>query len=122
MSTQDELMRLARDWDRAMVENDADAIGKYMTDDWTIVDSDGSIGTRKDFLALVRSGDVSHDRMETHDADVRVYGESAIIIARGVSGGKYQGQAFLLNERVTCVFVRIAGDWKCAHTHLSRLA
>ena len=120
MSAHEELTRLAHDWDRAMVENDADAIGSYMCNDWTIVDSDGSIGSRKDFLDFVRSGDLTHDRMETHDSEVRVYGDSAVMIARGVSGGNYRGQSFLLTERVTCVFVRIAGKWLCAHTHRSR--
>ena len=35
------LIRLAHEWDRAMVENDAEAIGRFMADDWTIIGSDG---------------------------------------------------------------------------------
>jgi ketosteroid isomerase-like protein len=33
----DELIGVTSDWDRAMVENDAEAIGRYMADDWTIL-------------------------------------------------------------------------------------
>lgn len=29
----DELITLANEWDRSMVENDADAIGQYMADE-----------------------------------------------------------------------------------------
>jgi ketosteroid isomerase-like protein len=49
---QDELMALATDWDRAMVENDAEAIGRYVADDWTIIGSDGHLGTGRPFWDL----------------------------------------------------------------------
>jgi ketosteroid isomerase-like protein len=121
-SVQDELMAVATEWDRAMVENDADAIGRYMADDWTIIGSDGSVGDKAMFLGLVRSGALSHDVMTTEDLQVRVYGHTAVTVARGVSGGKYQGQAFHEVERVSCVFVRQEGRWRCVLTHLSRLS
>ena len=76
-----------------MVANDADAIGQFMADDWTIVGSDGRVGDKVTFLELVRSGALSHDVMETHDLSVRVYGDTAVTLARGISGGKYQGSA-----------------------------
>ena len=92
--TRDELITLAREWDEAMVANDAEAIGQFMSDDWTIVGSDGQVGDKVTFLELVRSGALSHDVMETHDLSVRVYGDTAVTLARGISGGKYQGQPF----------------------------
>jgi ketosteroid isomerase-like protein len=120
-SSSDELIALAHEWDRAMVANDADAIGRYMADDWVIVGSDGRVGDKATFLALVRSGALSHDVMETHDLSVRVYGNTAVTLARGISGGKYQGEPFREVERVSCVFVRRDGRWRCVLTHLSRL-
>jgi len=110
--TRDELITLAREWDEAMVANDADAIGRYMAGDWVIVGSDGRVGDKPTFLDLVRSGTLSHDVMETHDLSVRVYGDAAVTLARGVSGGKYQGQPFREVERVSCVFVRRDGRWR----------
>ena len=117
-----ELSDVAHAWDRAMVENDAEAIGRYMSDDWTIVGSDGGIIDKATFLGLVSSGVLSHDVMESTDFHIRVYGDTAVVVLRGVSGGKYQAKAFREVERVTCVFVRQQGQWKCVHTHLSRLA
>jgi ketosteroid isomerase-like protein len=58
-----ELAAAAHAWDRAMVANDADAIGRFMADDWVIVGSDGSMNDRATFLELVRSGALSHDVM-----------------------------------------------------------
>ena len=121
-SAEDELITIAHDWDRAMVGNDAEAIGRYMADDWVIIGSDGRVGDKATFLGLVKSGTLTHDEMTSEDFHVRVYGDTAVVSARGVSGGKYQGQPFREVELSSCVFVRQAGKWRCVLTHLSRLA
>ncbi len=117
----EELIRVEKDWARAMVQNDAEAIGWFMAEDWTIVGPDGSVSDKAAFLGLVRSGALSHDVMEAEDVKVRVYGNTALVMARGVSGGKYHGQTFREVERVSDVFVKQAGEWKCVLTHLSRI-
>jgi hypothetical protein len=82
-----ELLALATDWDRSMVENDAEAIGRYMADEWTIIGSDGRLGNKATFLELVKSGVLSHDEMTSEEMQVRVYGDTAVTISRGISGG-----------------------------------
>ena len=116
-----ELTARAMEWDQAMVRNDPVAIGRYMADDWTIVGTDGHVGDKRTFLAFIESGALTHDVMESHDMQVRVYGEAAVVIARGISGGTYDGQPFHFVERVSSVFVRQAGEWTCVSTHLSTL-
>lgn len=120
--TEEDLLAVVNEWDRAMVENDAEAIGRYMADDWTIVGPDGSVGDKATFLGQVRSGALTHDVMESHDMKVRFYGEVAVVVGRGISGGLYQGQAFRLVERTSCVFVRQEDRWRCVLTHLSLIA
>ena len=118
----EELIGVATEWDRAMVGNDAEEIGRYMADDWTIIGADGSVCEKATFLGLVKSGVLTHDVMTSEDLKVRIYGDAAVVTSHGVSGGKYQGQAFREVERVSCVFVRQEGQWRCVLTHLSRLA
>jgi ketosteroid isomerase-like protein len=115
----EELLSVVAEWDRAMVANDPEDIGRYMADDWTIIGPDGNVGGKANFLDLVKSGVLTHDVMESHDVQVRVYGDTAIVIARGISGGKFHEQTFYLVERVSCVFVRQSGQWRCVSTHLS---
>ena len=119
--TEEELIALSNDWDRAMVRNGADAIGRYMADDWTIVGPDGSMSDKATFLGLVKSGALTHDVMESEDFRIRNYGSTAVVLARGVSGGRYNGQAFREVEQSSNVFVKQQGQWKCVLTHLSRL-
>jgi ketosteroid isomerase-like protein len=121
-TAEQELMRVSAEWDRAMVGNDPEEIGRYMADDWTIIGTDGGVVDKAGFLDLVRSGALTHDVMESHDVRVRVYGDAAVVVARGVSGGQFRGQRFHFVERVSCVFVRTAGQWKCVSTHLSSIS
>ncbi len=120
-NAEDDLVALAHAWDRAMGGNDAEAIGRYMADDWTIIGSDGSVGDKASFLALVAAGDLSHDVMTSEDVRVRLYGDATVVPARGVSGGQYQGWRFLEVERSSSIFIRRGGEWRCVLTHLSRL-
>jgi ketosteroid isomerase-like protein len=121
-TVQEELIAVAHEWDRAMVENDAEAIGRYMADDWTIIGPDGRIIDKARFQGVIRSGVLTHDVMTSEDFHIRVYGDTALVIARSVSGGKYQGQPFRDIERSSCVFVKQGDQWRCVLTHLSRLA
>jgi ketosteroid isomerase-like protein len=120
-SIEEELVSVAHAWDRAMVANDPVAIGAYMADDWTIIGPGGSVGDKATFLELVQSGKLTHNVMESHDLNVRVYGDTGVVIARGVSGGEYEGESFYLVERVSCVFVRQQNRWRCVLTHLSQI-
>jgi hypothetical protein len=46
---EEELIGLANEWDRAMVENDVEAIGRYMADDWTIIAPMAALATSQPF-------------------------------------------------------------------------
>ncbi|HSJ26392.1 MAG TPA: nuclear transport factor 2 family protein [Longimicrobiales bacterium] len=114
-----EVVRAAHSWDAAMINNNPEDIGAFMAEEWTIIGPDGSVGDRSEFLELVRSGALTHNVMESHEIEVRVYGEAAVLTARGVSGGHYRGEPFHLVERVSNVFVRRHDRWICVLTHLS---
>jgi ketosteroid isomerase-like protein len=122
MTVPDDLLATIHAWDRAMVENDVAKIRAFLRDDWTIVGPDGSVDRQDKLLGLVASGDLTHDVMESSDVDVRVVGDVAIVVSRGVSGGAYRGEKFRLVERGTNVFVREGGRWLCVATHLSLIA
>jgi len=121
LTDESELVDVARAWDRAMITNDAAAIGRFMADDWIIVGSDGSVTDKTGFLGLVASGVVTHDVMTSENMRVRVYGNAAVVTSDGVSAGTYHGQPFREVERASSVFLRQSGEWRCVLTHLSRL-
>lgn len=109
-------------WDRAMCANDAEAIAAFMAPDWTIIGPDGKVNGQEHFLSFIRSGQLTHDVMESHDIDIRLYGDAAIVVARGISGGKFEGTPFHLVERVSGFYRKVNGRWLCHATHLSLIA
>lgn len=120
-SAEQDVRNTATAWDRAMTTNDVDAIGRHMADDWVIVGTDGGLNGKSGFLSLIASGELTHDVMDTQQMEVRVYAHTAVTVAVGLSGGRFRGEAFLLKERSSCVFVKQGDTWRCVHTHLSPL-
>ncbi len=112
----------AEAWDRAMVTNDAEAIGRFMAESWQIIGADGGMTDRAAFLGQIRDGRLSHSTMTTEDAMVQLYGTVAVLVAHGVSAGRFAGGAFRAIERQSNVFVYEAGAWQCVHTHLSPMS
>ena len=121
-STNEELRRefekLQREWSQAIVSNDAEAIGRFMADDWLIVGESG-ITNKNSFLSLVASGDLTHEMMEGDLKRVMACNNVAIVIARGINNGHFKGQPFTSDEWITDVFERREGRWQCLLTHLT---
>jgi len=67
---QSELLEWEKDFAKAVVTNDADAIGKFLVDDWMIVGPDGNIIDKARFVGVIKSGMLTHDLMEIGRAHV----------------------------------------------------
>lgn len=116
MTAEEELLLVENAWDAAMMNNDADEIGKFMSDDWVIIGTEGGITTKADFLDVIRSGVVEHDRMEADETQIKVYGDTAIVITKGTSAGMYNKQYFEMYEWATSFFIRQNNGWICTLT------
>ena len=114
----DELVKLTKDWEQAIVSNDARAIAQFMSDDWVIVGETGVI-ERSGFLGLVESGDLTHQAMEGKVVRVRAYKDAAAVTCRGTNNGTFRGEPFSSDEWITDIFVKQDGRWRCVLTHLT---
>jgi ketosteroid isomerase-like protein len=108
-------------WDEAMISNRAATIERFIADEWIIIGPDGSVSGKDRLLSLIASGDLKHEIMTSEDLIVRPYGDNAVVIAKGISSGTFQGEAFRETERSSNVFVRRNGRWVCVLTHLSKM-
>ncbi len=105
-------------WEQAMVSNDADAISRFMADDWVIV-SERGVTKKENFLAVVASGDLTHETFKGEIISVRQYGVAAVLTGRVRNNGHYKGQPFSSDEWTTDVFVKRNGKWLCVHSHIT---
>ena len=120
MKAEEELLKLEKTFAAAIVKNDLEGIGRLVTDDWIIIDPNGEIVDGARFFEVIKSGALTHDMMESEDFRVRVYGDSAVVTGLTRTKGKFMGQEFSTQERVTDVFVKRDGRWQCVLTHLTR--
>jgi ketosteroid isomerase-like protein len=116
--TTHELMRLGRDWDKAIEANDVNEMSRYMDDSWVIVGSDG-INSKENFLDLVRSGDLQHSKMDFEDLRVEIYDNTAVVTSKGTSAGTYKRMPFSFHEWTTSVFLKRNGNWVCVLTMIA---
>jgi ketosteroid isomerase-like protein len=113
-------LKVEKEFVQAIVSNDLGRLGRFVADDWIIIDPDGAIVDRTRFFEVIKSGALTHDIMESEDLRVRVYGDSAVVTAVTCTKGKFMGQEFSTQERATDVFVKRDGRWQCVLTHLTR--
>ena len=119
---QEELLTFEQAFTRAVAANDAAAIASFVADDWAIVDADGSVIDRSQFISVIESGDLTHDSMESTDIEVRVHGDTAVVTGITTSKGQFMGEGFTTKERATDVLARRDGRWLCVFSQLTRLA
>lgn len=115
-----ELTNLEKEFAQAIMSNNAKAVEPFLAADWVIIDPDGGLIDKSRFLAVIDSGALSYETMESEDFRVRVYGDTAVVTALTKTNGKFMGQGFNTQERATDVFVKWDGRWQFVISHLTR--
>jgi acetamidase/formamidase/ketosteroid isomerase-like protein len=108
-------------WNESRVRADVAALNTLLADGWTVTHGDGTINTKAEYLADLKSGarkffgDVKQD-----DFSVRIYGDTAV--AAGVSDSRveYQGKPSGGALRFTRVYVKRDGGWQMIVSHATR--
>ena len=114
-----ELAGVEEAFNRAMVSNDVLQISACVADDWVLVTPEAGLVPRSRILHVIESGELSHDTMTKDVGRVRVYGDVAVVTARGRNTGHFRGQGISADEWVTDVYRKVDGRWLCVLTHLT---
>jgi acetamidase/formamidase/ketosteroid isomerase-like protein len=108
-------------WNGSRVRADVAALDTLLDAGWTVTHGDGTINTKAEYLADLKSGarkffaDVKQD-----DFSVRVYGDTAV--AAGISDSKveYKGKPSGGALRFTRVYVKRDGRWVMITSHATK--
>lgn len=117
-----EFARVEHAFNRAMVSNDVGAISDCITEDWVLVTPEAGVIARERILHVIGNGDLRHDTMTKEVGRVKVYGDVAVVTARGQNTGAFKGRPIAADEWVTDVYRKVDGRWRCALTHLTPVA
>jgi len=105
----------------AFEAEDGAALERGLSADFTLVDSRGTVTTRADEVAALRTGAVRYGVFRNEGTKIRLHGDTAI--ATGVTHveGAQGDTSFQASFRFTDTWVRQDGRWLLAASHASRL-
>lgn len=114
MPVDDEVRAVSAAFDAALLRNDADAIGQFMTDDWVYVGPSGAT-PRSDILGWIGTGKLAHHTMTVvGDERLARVGDAVVYTARKASTGSWDATPYTAEEWITELYVQANGRWQCA--------
>ena len=107
-----EVLDAERDWARAHLENDVAALNRMMAEEYAQIAGGGRVVGKAEVLASFKPGVRHWDEATSDEHDVRVYGETAVVIGRWRGRGVNDGQPFDYHALYVSVWVRRDGRWQ----------
>ena len=116
-----EIRAMEKLWNESRVRADVAALDRLLADGWTVTHGDGTINTKAEYLADLKSGDRKFfGDVKQDDFTVRVNGDTAV--AAGVSDARleYKGKPSDAALRFTRVYQKRDGRWQMIVSHATR--
>jgi ketosteroid isomerase-like protein len=111
---QSRIVALEKAWNQAYKLADRKALDALLDDQIVLVNDDGSIQKKSEFLASLNQSDAQEQQVTPESISVHVYGNAAVATgvfrAKGVEGGK----SYLRRERFVDTWIYQDGRWRCA--------
>jgi ketosteroid isomerase-like protein len=116
-----EVARLERESAAASIRRDIERLRLFFADGYVHTDSRGEVTTKEQALANVKSGDLTYELIDLDLVEVHEFGEAAVLTARAGVKGRFRGQDFGGNYRLTRVYVKLQGRWQAVAGHSSHI-
>jgi len=124
-SVEQELIKLENEWGEAIVKRDAASIDmlrdRLMADEFVMM-YDGSVFTKAQYFEYAKSIKEEILSFVMDEWDVRIYGDAAVVMARGTMKTRLAGKETTNQWRFTDTWVKRAGRWQCVAGHNSTIA
>ncbi len=110
------VLALEKAWNHALEEKDTKALEMLLANTMISVDIDGSIQTKSEFLASIKSPDYQPSQAVTEQTNVQVYGDAAVVVGVFRVKGTEKGKPYVHRERFVDTWVKMHGMWQCVAT------
>ena len=109
-------------WRSAVLSSNTTAMNSLLADDYTAITANGTLQTKQDWLASLRSGRLHFSTLNVSDRKVRFYGDTAVVTSRAEVRGTGSDGEVSGNFRYTRVYARNPhGKWKIVSFEASRI-
>lgn len=106
-----ELIRLVRLWDEAIVKQNVKTLDNLLADEFSL-----SGESKRQYLEFIKTSGSTVKSAISDQFDVRVYGETAILIARDTIQSKTGEMQSINQYRYIDVWIKRDGRWQCVAT------
>jgi ketosteroid isomerase-like protein len=103
-------------WNHALEVKDVKALDMLLANTFVSVDIDGSVASKGEFLASIKSPDYQPSQAVTEQSSVQVHGDVAVVVGIFRIKGVTKGKAYIHRERFVDTWVKINGTWQCLAT------
>ena len=119
-----DIKKLITDYAASTAKNDVDAYDKITSDNFMFVSNDGSVQTKAERLASMKSGATKYESLAYDDVTVRVNpeGNGAVVIGKATVKGTNMGKPIDATVRVTQVWSKTKDGWKMASLQATNIA
>ncbi|HET9484832.1 MAG TPA: nuclear transport factor 2 family protein [Xanthomonadales bacterium] len=115
-----DLVATDRRMQHAFVTRDLAALDEILADDYVLVLWNGNERTKPEVLASVRAEANRWEINETSGWQVRIAGDTAIVVATLHQKGVADGRPFDSRVKFSDTYVREHGRWRNLHAHASK--
>ena len=110
------VLALEKAWNLALEEKNTKALDMLLANTMVSVDIDGSIASRGEFLASIKSPDYQPTQAVTEQSTVQVYGDAAVVVGIFRVKGTEKGKPYTRRERFVDTWIKMNGTWQCVVT------
>ena len=110
------VLALEKAWNLALEEKNTKALDMLLANTMVSIDIDGSISSRSEFLASIKSSDYQPSQAITEQSTVQVYGDTAVVVGIFRVKGTEKGKPYVRRERFVDAWIKMNGTWQCVVT------
>jgi len=115
-AARDQVIALEKAWNQAYKAGDTKALSAILDNSLVLVEDDGSLKTKSEFLASVKSSSGNEEQVAPESLTVRVFGKTAIAIGVIAVKATKGGKSVVHRERFIDTWINKDGSWICIAT------
>ena len=111
-----QVLGLEKTWNQAYKSGDTKALAAVLDNSLVLVEDDGSLKTKSEFLATVKASTGNQEQVAPESLTVRVFGNTAIAIGVIAVKETHGGKSVVRRERFIDTWINRNGSWICIAT------
>ena len=112
MDSVEQVLVAEREWLLAHLHLDISVLDRLMDSDYLQIDAGGDALDKEQVLSSFRSGERRWDEAHSDEQQVRVYGDTAVVVGRWRARGENASRPFDYQARYVSVRVRRGEEWR----------